>query len=298
MIPLNLETEEQSAREDRLRARRARRVRNRPGPLTWLNMRDRFWLFRQRPLRALSPNLDDNAVLALAEQLEAGVDTAFPPQTMASSLRMRVIRIGLGRALLDAFADYPDESLQTVTVLYSGWSYTPPELESVTAAQLKNQFRQHLHRAGVLQMPGPLYAVLHGEFEPTSARFQLHYHLITTVEKAAALKRGLRADLIAGYVRTSTGASPVRRSSVRNRVRQLTYLAKSFWPSKPVITINGKPKRIRRYRRIPEPFGTQVLLWLDRQKFNDLIVANDCWSPRIGGTEAMRRLYLFGTGVG
>lgn len=296
MMPLDFETELDSLREDRLRARRARRVRNARRRMSWLNIADRMWLVRHWPPRASSPKLDPAKVANLAKRLEAGVESRFPPLTMASSLRMRAIRQGLGRALIDAFAEFPDDGLQTVTVIYSRWSYTPPELQTVTAAQLKNQFRQHLDRAGVLQMPGPLYAVLHGEFEPTSGRYQLHYHMVTTVEKAAALKRGLKA--IKGYVRTATGSSPVRRSPVRDRVRQLTYLAKGFWPAKPVITIDGKPKRVRGYRRIPEPFGTQVLLWLDLQNFNDLVVAHDCWSPRNGGTEAMRRLYLFGAGVG
>lgn len=296
--PDDFETEAKSASEDRLRARRMRRVLNRPGQTNWLNIADRRWLAKQRPPRVASPPLDHDAIRDLAERLEAGVASGFPPLTLASSLRMRTIRQGLSRALLDAFEDYPDADLGTVTVIYAGWSYTPAELELVTAAKLKAQFRQHLSRAGVLKLPGPLYAVLHGEFEPSSGRYQLHYHLVTTAAKAAALKAGLTTKRIKGYCLTATGSSPVRRSRVRDRVRQFTYLVKAFWPGKPIIQIDGEAKRVRSYRRIPEPFGTQVLLWLDRQTFADLVVTNDCWSRRKGGTGAMKRLYLFGSGVG
>ncbi|TXM64345.1 hypothetical protein FV226_26620 [Methylobacterium sp. WL12] len=293
----NFETEEESTSEDRLRARRMRRVLNRPGRTTWLNIADRMWLLNQSPGK-MSPPLDRDAADDLATRLEAGVASGIPPATLASSLRMREIRQGLGHALFDAFEGYPDADLMTVTVIYAGWSYTPAELERVTAAQVKAQFRRHLERAGVLKLPGPLFAVLHGEYEPTSGRYQLHFHLVTTEAKAAALKASLTATKIKGYAKTATGSVPVRRSRVRNRIGQLSYLVKGYWPSKPVIRIDGKLKRLRDHHRIPEPFGTQVLLWLDRQKFSDLVVMHDCWSRRTGGTAAMKALCLFVAGVG
>lgn len=294
----DFETEAKATSEDRTRARRASRVLNQPGPTNWHNIGDRQWLANQRSLGTADPPRDSGAIRDLAERLRGGATSGFPPLTLASSLRMRAIRQGLSRALLDAFEEYPDAGLRTVTVIYSGWSFTPAELDQVTAAKLKAQFRQHLIRGGVLKVPGPLFAVLHGEFEPTSGRYILHYHLVTTAAKAAALLAGLRAKKIKGYTVTATGSAPVRRSRIGNRVHQLTYLAKAYWPSKPIIWINGKPQRVRDPRRIPEPYGTQVLLWLDRQTFPDLVLMNDCWSPRKGGTAAMRRLYLFVTGAG
>ncbi len=47
----------------------------------------------------------------------------------------------------------------------------------------------------------------------------------------------------------------------------------------------------------PEPFASQVLIWLDRQRLRDLVILNDCWSLRNGGTAAMERLYLSVFGV-
>ncbi|GJD66762.1 hypothetical protein MPEAHAMD_6960 [Methylobacterium frigidaeris] len=290
------ETEQEAAREDRLRARQARRVLNQPGLTNWINWNDRQWLSRQCPRHLKRPLLDHEALGSLAERLEAGNTSGFSPTTLASSMRMRLIRQDLSRALLDGFEGYADDELRTVTVIYSGWAYTPDTLDAVTAEQIKGQFRQHLNRAGVTRVPGPLFAVLHGEFEPTSGVYQLHYHVVTTAAKAAALMKLLAT--IAGYKATATGAAPVRRSRVGDRLRQFTYLAKGYWPGKPVVEIDGKPKRVRKHGRIPEPFGAQVLLWLDRQSFADLVVMTDCWSPRNGGIEAMRALYLFVQGRG
>ena len=138
-------------------------------------------------------------------------------------------------------------------------------------------------------MPGPFICFLHGEFEPTSGVYQLHFHGVTTADKAAALHR-LKA--IAGYERTRTGAAPVRCEQVNDRPHQFTYMLKSYWPSRAVRLVDGERKRDRKGGRIPEPFHTQVLLWLDRQKLADMTLMNECWSPRKGGTPAMRSLYL------
>jgi hypothetical protein len=54
---------------------------------------------------------------------------------------------------------------------------------------------------------------------------------VTTADKAAAL-HGLKD--ISGYEPTRTGAAPVRCEKVRDRPHQLTYMLKSFWPSRAV----------------------------------------------------------------
>lgn len=188
--------------------------------------------------------------------------------------------------------------MNVVTVVYSGWRYTPEELDKTSAEKIKGQFTSHLNRTGVSKVAGSLFAVLHGEFEPTSGIYQLHYHVVTTAPKAAFLKIALTTGSVRGYTRTATGADPVRCSKVGSRRYQFSYLCKAFWPSRPVLMIDGKPKRVRSPRRVPEPFGTQVLLWLDRQCLSDLTVMNGCWSLRKGGTDAMRRLYFFVHGHG
>ncbi|MCJ2052935.1 hypothetical protein [Methylobacterium sp. J-070] len=263
-----------------------------------MNLKDRLWVAKQHVPRVMPPAIDRNAASDLATRLEAGLTNPFSPMTLASSLKMRNIRIGLNSHLLDAFAPFADDALRTVTVIYAGWAYSPATLDTVTAAQLKRQFLQHLNRAGVSAIPGPLFAVLHGEYEPRSGIYQIHFHVVTTVAKAAAMAAGLRASKIQSYVKSASRASPVRRERVRDRIRQFFYLAKAYWPGKPVVLIDGKPKRLREHHRIPEPFATQVHLWLDRQRFADLVLLQGSWSPRNGGTPAMRSQYLFVLGAG
>ena len=56
--------------------------------------------------------------------------------------------------------------------------------------------------------------------------------------------------------------------------------------------VDGERNRDRKGGRIPEPFHTQVLLWLDRQKLAHMTLMNECWSPRKLGPPAMHSLYL------
>jgi hypothetical protein len=297
VVPFQFERKEEALAEDNVRARRIRRVLNTPGRTGWLNLKDRLWLAKQYVPGIYPPKLDRAAAADLAIHLEASSSGTFPQATLASSFWMRDIRIGLNRHLLKAFADTADADLRTVTVIYTGWAHTPATLDTVTAKQLKKQFLQHLNRAGVSAIPGPLFAVLHGEYEPKSGLYLLHFHVLTTAAKAAAMKAGLSASKIKGYVKTPSEASPVRRSQIRDRSRQFSYLAKAYWPAKAVVPIGGKSKRVRKHHRIPEPFATQVHLWLDRQRFADLVLMQGCWSPRNGGTDAMRALYLYVKGV-
>lgn len=298
IIQFPFETEGESRIEDRLRARHLRRVLSTPNPTSWMNLKDRLWVAKNYVPGIYPPRIDYAAADDLAAKLEAGASSAFPPATMASSLWMRTLRISLNRHLLDAFADFPDAELRTVTVIYADWAFTPANLDTVTAKRLTAQFRQHLNRAGVSAIPGPLFAVLHGEYESQGGDYQIHFHVLTTAAKAAAMKTGLRVPRIGGYTKTATGASPVRCSQVCDRVRQFSYLGKAYWPGKPVVIIDGKPKRLRDHHRIPEPFATQVHLWLDRQRFDDLVLMQGCWSPRKKGTRAMKSLYLYVKGVG
>ena len=160
---------------------------------------------------------------------------------------------------------------------------------------MKARFRTDLNRIGLTKVPGPFIAILHGEFEPRSGCYVLHFHILTTREKAELLKRlkakpGTKA--FSGYTATASGAAPVVCKPVRDRGRQFSYLLKSYWPARAIRRIKGVNKRDRRVRRIPEPYASQVLIWLDRQRLRDLVVMHDCWSRRRGGTPAMKQLYL------
>ncbi|MGI4768650.1 MAG: hypothetical protein ACRYGP_26725 [Janthinobacterium lividum] len=283
----DFETEQAARKEDRIRARNIRRVLNPIGPTGWLNIKDRLWLNRQGVTHLSNPNINRDVASGFVQKLEHNYLNFNPQATLASSVTMRAVRKAALQAMHQALKPYP--ALCAVTVINQSWRLTPADLERLTAATIKRQFTTHLNRCGAARLPGPLIAFLHGEFEPTSGYYQLHFHIITTPEKAHAL-RALRR--ISGYVKTATGAAPIHITPVRDRERQFSYVLKGYWPSKAVRTYGTVLKRDRSHHRIPEPFATQVLLWLDRQHLADLTILNGVWSRRNGGPAAMRALYL------
>ena len=199
--------------------------------------------------------------------------------SLASSIAMRGIRLEVLGKVLQVLEPYDDSELSTFTIINKQWRVTPKQLLYLKASTIRGQLRTHLCRAGVLKIPGPLIAYLHGEFEPNSGAFVLHFHGVTTSEKARALD-ALKADASGarkwGYDKTATGAAAIRRDVVCDRARQVSYTLKSFWPQRTVRLVDDMPKRDRSVHRIDDPHHLQVLLWLDRHKLTDICLLNNC----------------------
>jgi hypothetical protein len=68
---------------------------------------------------------------------------------------------------------------------------------------------------------------------------------------------------------------PVRRSRkpLADLPRPLAYIWQGWWPAHARgdgSTAEGNNQRHRRKRHIPEPFHSQSLLWLDRERIDDM----------------------------
>jgi hypothetical protein len=307
-----LETAEFVRKEDSIRAKRASLCLPIQGRVTWTNIGGPLFLMRQYLPGIPRIRINRSEGEALVAKLAAGA--ALVPDrthTLASACTMRMIRQRVIQRLLQAFERYSDEELRTFTIINTKWVFNAHELKAINAKIIKNQLRTHLNRAGITRLPGPFIAFLHGEFDPVSGLFTLHFHGLTTREKAKALdsltykevskpvrpircrdkQRSLKQRSW-GYENTRTRARPIVRKRITDRPRQFSYLLKSYWPSRGIRMIGRKRKRDRRGQRIREPFHTQVLLWLDKQRLRDLTLLHDCWSPRNGGPAEMRELYL------
>jgi len=232
--------------------------------------------------RLLNPSQCEILLSKLDEQCECEDVVVW---TLASSLAFRSLRAAVLHQVCAAFEPYQDDELNTFTIIKERGDLSSKELFATDPKSLKADFVNDLNRSGVTKKEGPLIAFLHGEFDATSGKFVIHWHGITTIAKAKLLSK---LKELHGYVRTKSGAAPIRRSAVRDRRRQFSYILKSYWPSRPMI--NGK--RVRSTRRLPEPYHSLLLLWLDRQRLLDLTVMNGCWSKRAGGSESMRKLHL------
>jgi len=288
-LPLGFETEAVTMVQDRLRLTGLNLVvPNATGG--WLNIRHLNWLANEGTSRAHHPALDYPRARSLIAKLAGSFVSATVSPTLASARHMRTVRQRFIHAAVAALEPLGWSNLRTFTLMNDRLVFTPEEFNHITATQIKRRLRTHLVRIGITADAGFLLAFIHGEFDPVSRLYTLHFHGITTAEIADLLQ-----SLVGkwGYVPTRTGASPLRRDQINDPGRQLSYLLKSYWPSKGVREmLNGSRKRDRKGRRIPEPYHTQYLLWMDRHRLSDLTVMIGGWSRRKGGSDAMRGLYL------
>lgn len=288
----NFETETEAAAEDRKRANLIVKAHPRSAH-SWARLSHQRWY--QAQSHSHLPNLRTNPKRArrLATKLKAGATTLLPSPTLASALHMRLVRIEVMGSLIRAFETYPDDYLRTFTLISRENRVAAGALTGVEPKTLKLKLRSQLNRFGLGDADAPIVAFLHGELDPTSGTYQLHFHGLTTLEGVKLLRK-LKGRF--GYERTATGSSALRFCRVRDRRRQFSYLLKSYWPEKPILatTVNGEVhyRRPRKGQRIKERFGTQVLLWLDRHSLGDLCFMSGCWSNRSGGPPLMRDLYL------
>lgn len=279
---------ELDARNEDLRRARGLNSISCEGRMDWTNMRER-WKFGSNHRHLDRPSIVEGDAHKLGRVIAAGVEGGTPPTTLASALYFRSVREQVFDAMDAAFFDYADHELMTFTVIKNSWRFTPETMDTVSSEDLKIQFRADLDSIDLMSINGPLLAFLHGEFDPVAGIYQLHFHGVTTGEKAKALGKlkGRR-----GYVETPTGSPPIWTSLVNDRHAQLSYLLKSYWPEKGVRLVDGRTKRDRNFQRIKEPFHSQVLLWMDGQRLINLTLFSGGYSPRYGGSDAMKRLYV------
>ena len=288
--------------EDQRRLGRLRWVLPAEAPLGWPEignvaaLNEHRHRYPSRPLTVLQ--LDRAEVLGLIGKLEANTEAESAIcSTLASSIAMATVRVRVIGAILTAFENYQDGDLATVTVAKGSWVYRPDELLAVDAGSIKRALMRDLRRTAVSLHLDPLVGFLHGEYEPTTGVYVLHWHLMTTAAKAALLAEALRG-LPNAYEPTDLVKRPIRVSRVGDRVGQATYMLKSFWPQRAIRTVDGEAKRDRGYHRICEPWSSIYLLWLDRHRLLDLTVATGTWSRRKGGSEAWEAFSLMVEGQG
>lgn len=191
--------------------------------------------------------------------------------TLASALYMRDARLRVGGGLLQ-LADASPWTPRAFTVIHPNWAYPADQLLSIDARQVGNQFRTHLNRAGVISAKGFLVACLHGEFEPVSQQYQLHFHGICAGDKLLALDALHNKQ---GFIRTAEIHRPLVISQLNDPVRQISYLMQPFWPKKArVPNGDGTFKRARTKTRIREPYQSLYLLWLDKWRISNMWLLN------------------------
>jgi len=192
---------------------------------------------------------------------------------------MREVRLRYGGALLELIENKPNLNVGLFTAIHPSWTFPASWLLEGDARKIKSQLRTHLNRAGVTTAPGFFFAYLHGEYEPISQVFQLHFHGICAGEKLSAFTNVRNKQ---DYVRTFTIYRPIVINQIEDRARQVSYLMQSFWPQK-ARAPSGR--RQRDGQRIQEPYQSLYLLWLKKCRLSDLCLLN---GVRIQGGKMVR----------
>lgn len=228
-----------------------------------------------------SPLFSSRAARRLAEKLSG----KRAPHTLASSRRFRRYRIRIIGAIWKLIAEGPWDhtrpgQVATISLAPRSWEFTPEQLEYVRGEELLARFRSWLVRAGAGSASGVLIACIHGEWVPTRDIFRVHVHGIATGEMIWFVDQLRKRDDLNPALDENIGLKKNPPRVVLNGKRKpltdlphvISYQFKAYWPSRWIGPVGdaGETSRRRRGGRIPEPFHTQLLLWHDRHRLQDI----------------------------
>lgn len=189
--------------------------------------------------------------------LLAESDTHFAHDTLASKAYCRQMRRVMADQLQQLVSATPAPS-QAWTLVLPSWQVPGADLSNTATAGIHRRLRAALAAAG---RPAGEWAwgQVHGDFDISTQTFQLHVHGLATPHYISCLD-AFRQDRFRRII-----CVPLKVQPLRDLPRQVSYALQSFWPHRPIVTTNCVPKRTDERWRIPEPWGSQVLLWLNRQ---------------------------------
>jgi len=130
----------------------------------------------------------------------------------------------------------------------------------------------HSKQQRPLQAKSLRFAYLHGEFIPNEGQYLPHWHFACSNSFRPVIDR-LRQQTayqpaIGGQVHRPVWMT---RAPLTNMPAPATYVMQSYWPSRAYfLDADGKERRVRRKRAIPEPYHSKLLLWMDRWEPKDL----------------------------
>jgi len=226
------------------------------------------------------PGLFDIEALALAANLDEGAETQAPYPTLASKLFFRDQRLRWTGAMWELAEDENLQPAMVATLRPNGMWVPHDELMNNSPRSLMRRLESDLFRAGITKLKGWLLAGLHAEFDVNRKGWDFHYHLAGGGEKGQHVDdlRDVRRFKLGRVQRHEIGLPEsarivCRREPLYNLPDPLTYVMQSHYPHRP--TTAGEDDTLSRgevRRRIPEPYHTMWLLWMNRWSLSDLII--------------------------
>jgi hypothetical protein len=220
---------------------------------------------RARGLRKQAAETADPIMAAALQDLADRIDPKVTEdtQTIASARYMRKHRIRLTGALWELHIRRKGRP-RRFTLMPRGMTFTPDQLIQQKPPQLLARVRAALIRAGAgIAVNGFLILGLHGEYDPLTGLFQIHFHGYGEGPLLAAVEGSKATD----------APVQIRKSPLTNLPSPLSYIVQSWWPSRARgigedRLDHASPRRCR----IPEPAHSQWLLWLDRWRLQDMVL--------------------------
>lgn len=218
-------------------------------------------------------HVDPQAAVKLARRLEEGAGVGEIANTPASSVWMREQRRRIVGWLWFLSDDQPNLPVAIAHILPTSWIIPAADLMLADPKKLLERLRKDLNLCGAKDADGFLAAGLHGEFDPEHETFHLHVHadvlggMIEVVREYREIERKrLSVTLEDGMKRP-----PVRiHRHLDHLPDPISYCFQSHWTMKKYHDLTtGEWERGKR-RRIPEPWHSIFLLWMEKWKLEDL----------------------------
>jgi hypothetical protein len=216
-----------------------------------------------------------------ARKLADRIDPALNPKrpkTLASSRYWRRLRKRIVGDLLKLVEQDQTGIIRRADIIPKAWACDLDGLSKYPKLQLQS-LRSRIVRAGGGKGPGFLVMTWHADMGAESKVFQRHAHLLATGSYVAALEslvgaKGLQADSITDWGTCIHTPVIVRKQQLFNPARAIGYLPKGYWLSTWAggVSGTGTDRRARTGTRLPEPYHTEMLLWLDDHKIGDLVL--------------------------
>ena len=248
----------------------------------------------QAACNAPDGSFDRRDALELAKRLRSSGTGELEFKSMASKLYMGRMRHRIGGALWKLAKKYPDA--RTFTIAPRGWVFNADELQRLDPRLLINSLRSAINRAGAKNSGGFLILSIHGEFEPSSKLYYLHVHGFADARMLAVINRLRKKPKYRR--RRSKGEKRTRvrlgRKALTNLPYPLTYIYQSSWPKRWRGEFDGVEYKGSKRHRIPEPFQTILLLWLDKWSLRDITLMMGISVGRNGFTIRNSKTYTNG----
>lgn len=185
--------------------------------------------------------------------------------TLASATASRDHRRRIAGALW-ALADRQPPNTFSVVTIIPGWRWDLDGFRQLDLAGLVPRLRQVLGREGLTQQDGALIAWPHGEYNPYTELLDIHWHGVASGEKLMGLGQ-LRKTR---FKKQLGEATRLKIQPLINPPRQLSYLLKSFWPSRWRGPTPNGCKKAKRQQRMPPKWEVELLVKLNRVQVTNL----------------------------